>query len=92
MLKTFGALVVEGNALAESAPVWLESTRQSASGETWAGTILLAERPKLAHGSQMVLLLEDGRQAEVVLDRMHPGVDGGMLVRFKSTPLPERAS
>jgi hypothetical protein len=85
MLKTFGDLVVDGRALAEGAPVWLESALNRATGDDWQGTILLGERPKLASGSHMLLLLEDGRQAEVVLTQMHPGADGGLLVRFESS-------
>jgi hypothetical protein len=92
MLKTFGALVVGGESLVESAPVWLESARHTEFGDNWTGTILLDERPQLAFGSQMVLLLDDGRQADVVLQQMHPGVDGGTLIRFKSTPMSEPAS
>ena len=85
MLKTFGALLVDGHALAEGAPVWLESAARNVEGDDWEGTILLDKRPKLASGSHMLLLLEDGRQAEVVLKQMHPGVDGGLLVRFQSS-------
>ena len=85
MLKTFGALMVGGQSLVESAPVWLESARHTQHGDHWSGTILLDERPRLVSGSHMVLLLDDGRQADVILEQMHPGADGGLLVRFKSS-------
>ncbi|HEY5313608.1 MAG TPA: hypothetical protein VIK18_13865 [Pirellulales bacterium] len=85
MLRTFGALMVDGHAVVEDAPVWLESANRALNGGDWQGTILLDESPKLSSGSHMLLLLEDGRQAEVVLKQMHPGADGGLLVRFESS-------
>lgn len=85
MFKTFGDLMVDGHALAEAAPVWLETTHHGDDGNDWEGTILLETPPKLSSGSHMLLLLEDGRQAEVVLRQMHPGEDGGLLVRFSGS-------
>lgn len=85
MFKTFGALVVDGQPLAESAPVWLDRTRYDGTDDDWHGTILLDQKPPVTAGSHALLRLEDGREAEVVLGQFHPGADGGLLLRFSSS-------
>jgi hypothetical protein len=83
MLSTFGSLLIDGQAIADEVPVWLEEDANSRRPPRWSGTILVEAQVDLAPGSQAALRLQDGRIGEVRFEQSHPGPDGGVLLRFK---------
>ena len=78
-LETFGTLLVEGQVLAESLPVWVDYSRRT---RHWKGAIQMPTAMAPASGTIAHLTLADGREAEIAVEQSRAGTEGQVLVRF----------